>query len=460
MAGLGDIFGESGLGESFLLWNVGSTFAGAVLDPITTQINQALWGVATSAPGGFSRVLSPADLADMVQRNFVDQGSAASSAAQSGVSGEDFQLLIDNAGNPPGPVDLAKAVFKGIIPEGGTGASSTSFEQGIAEGRTKDKWGPTILAMVKEWPTTSDAVNAAVRGQLTMSAATALYEQVGGNPDYFQLLFNVRGNPPSPTELINLVRRGLIPADGLGPDVLSLQQGIAEGDTKDKWYPQYKNLLEYIPPPRTVTALERAGVMDAATAQSWYQKAGLSTDLAAAYSRNASVDKIAGTKLLAESLILQAYNNGVMSAPVATGYLNDLGYDDSEAGYILQVQDFQRETRALNSAISKVGTLYISHKITRASAVTALNDLGVEGGGQAKVLADWDIEANANVRQLTESQIAQAAYYGVVTAARAMQLLTDIGYSAYDAWVLISNTLGGPQGTPPPDSTPPPQVIP
>jgi hypothetical protein len=188
-----------------------------------------------------------------------------------------------------------------------------------------------------------------------------------------------------------------------------------------------------------VTALARAGVIDPATEQALYQDFGLSPSLAAAYAKNASIDKVAGTKQLNEALILELYITGALSEAEATSDLNGLGYSDGEAGYILQTRLLQQEVSALRTATTKVGSLYVGHKITRAGAINALGELGVSAAGQANLMATWDVEATSNVQLLTATEIAQAFHYQAITQDQATQYLMDLGYNAFDAYVKLSN---------------------
>ena len=90
------------------------------------------------------QVLSPADAAAAVVRNFLPAAEGQAAAAKSGVSPSVFATLVALSGDSPGPQQLAEALRRGLVPESGSGPESTSFTQGIAEGRLADKWAPVI----------------------------------------------------------------------------------------------------------------------------------------------------------------------------------------------------------------------------------------------------------------------------------------------------------------------------
>lgn len=61
-------------------------------------------------------------------------------------------------------------------------------------------------------------------------------------PSDMQALIDVTGQPPSPTDLFEMVRRSLI-------DESKVEQGLREGDTRDEWIPLFSKLRYETPTP-------------------------------------------------------------------------------------------------------------------------------------------------------------------------------------------------------------------
>lgn len=445
MPSWGDIFPSGSIQEQLLLWGVANQLIGALLTPEMTAVTKGVWDAAISAGGDdLAAPPSPADLADMVVRGIRDQAGARTAAGLSGVGPSDFDNLVLNAGEPPGLEQVLEAWRRGYIGFSDTGVQVPSVERAIKTGRFYDYWIPVIQQLADIPITVGEAVNAALRGQASLADMQTEAGYSGINPDRFTILVNSAGRPPSPSELLELLRRKLIPLSGVGPGVVSFQQGIFEGDAKDKWWTQYANLAEYLPPPRTVTTLLKTGSVDQPTALDLWQRSGLTPDLAAAYAHSATGEKLAGSKQLAEATVLTLYETQALSESEASGYLVALGYDQTEVALLLELSDLQRELKAVNSAISKVGTLYVGHKITRQAANAAVAALGVSAGHAANLLATWDLEQANNVRLLTPAQIADAFEYGVMDQATAQGKLVAEGYTPYDAWALLSIKNKGP----------------
>jgi hypothetical protein len=258
---------------------------------------------------------------------------------------------------------------------------------------------------------------------------------------------------------VELVRRSIIPMTGTGPDVLSFQQGIFEGDAKDKWEPIYERLADYIPPPRIVTTLERSNAITAAQAQQYYQDAGLSADLAAAYNKSILGEKLEGTKQLAQGVVLELYQAGAIDTAAATGYLNTLGYTNAQAEFLLSLYDLRQEVAALNRATNRIGQLYVKHKISRAGAINALGVLGVAGAHQDNLMSTWDEQLINEVQLPTIGEIGKAIHYGAITPEEGLVEAAKLGYQPFDAYVALSAAAEAPVGVKPPNVVTPPATV-
>lgn len=440
----GDLFGKGSAAEQLFVWGVLSQVIAALLSPAFRELSYLVNHVAPN------QVLSPADVATAINRSFMTPGEGVTEANASGIDQARLQILQHLAGNAPAPEELAAALRRNLIPATGTGPDAVTFEQGIAEGNLLNKWGDTIRRLAQVIPSPSDVVEAGLRGQLPPAEALALYTLVGGDPQYYQLLINISGNPPSPTELLDLANRQIIPWEGTGPDVLSVQQGIFEGRTKDKWEPVYKHLAEYRPPPETVRAMLEANGIDEQQAVTYWTSYGMSPDTIAQYLQTARNSQNQAAKGLTESAVLQMYYNQFISPADATKYLGLMGIDPGNAALLEAWTDMQRAAAAITRVVSRLQTLYTARKIDTATARDALTRLQVPGAAIDSLIASWDVAASVNVRTLTEAQIIKAWNKGVLTTDLAAAELQAIGYTPFDAWVLMASENTANAGAAPP----------
>lgn len=421
-----------GPGYQFFLWSVVSQVIGAMLAPGIENLQRIAWKSDPSNP------LSPEQAADAVVRNFLDAARAAELASESGTDAATFEIMTHLAGDAPGPEQLAEALRRQVIAATGKGPGSTSFEQGIAEGRLANKWAPVIHALAQIWPTPTDALEALLKGQVTHDEAQQLYARFGGNPDYFNLLYNTQGESPSPVEAARMANRGVIPWDGAGPDITSYAQAFHEGRWKNKWTDAFRKFAEYHPPARTVVAMLRNGSITDEQASTWLREEGAPDDVVAAFLADAHRTKATKAHELTTAAIQQLYSEHLIGQHEGIQLLVNLGYSQHDAELEIQLQTVRMARSQLTQAISRVRSLYTGRKLSKAAAQDALTALHVAPTEIKDLLDLWDTERAADVRVLSEAQIAAAFFYDIIDQATATSMLEAQGYSAHDAWLVLS----------------------
>lgn len=432
MAGLGDLIPGGEQIENIFLWSILGNVVSALLAPEMNELQQLSYKILSNEP------LSPAEAATAANRHFLTPDEAAGEASLSGVDSDRLSILTDLAGDAPAPGDLATALRRGLIPEAGTGKDAVTFEQGIAEGNLRDKWTDVMRKLAVEWPTPTDALDALLEGQVSPGEGRALFAKFGGDPDYFDLLFNTRGQAPTPTQALELLNRGIIPASGSGPGAVSYEQAFREGPWRDKWLPVFEALRWYLPPPRTVVAMIKEGALSHDQAAALLTKQGLSPELVAAYLDGASHQATAHAKTLTEAQLVAMYEGHLIGRGDAETLLEALRYDAHDAAMILDLADLRSTIASVNAAVSHVRALFTNHKITKAAAEGLLRALQVPADQVAGLMHVWELTAAVNVKQLTEAQIASAWEYKVLSTDDALRELQSIGYTPLDAWTLLS----------------------
>lgn len=432
MAGLGDLFGGNGALMQIFEWQVVGSLVSTAMAPLLTELQSDANDLLPNMP------LSPQEAASAVVRHFYPESDAESQARKGGISPDLFKVMIALAGGAPAPTALAVALRRGLIEETGTGIDSTSFEQGISEGDLANKWAPMLKDLAVQWPSPTDALAAVLEGQVSEAEGKKLYEKFGGNPDYFKLLFDTQGTAPTPSEALTMANRGIIPWTGTGPDVVSYQQAFLEGPWRNKWLQPYETLGQYLPPPRTVTAMVKSGGLDHATAAKLLADQGLTPALVTAYLNDATQTATGATKALTIAQVLGMYADQLLDETATKGMLTGAGYSAHDADLLIAYTTLQRAMTQVTYAVGRVRSLYVAHKISRATAASALADLSVPTGNAQQILVDWDVAAQANIKQLTEAQVATAFKDGYLTQDAAMAELEGMGYVPRDAWILLS----------------------
>ena len=400
-------------------------------------------------------ILSPADAAAAVVRNFLSAAEGQAVAAKSGVNAGTFATLVALSGDAPGPQQLAEALRRQAIPESGSGAGSTSFEQGIAEGRLADKWAPVIKDLAKLWPTPVNALDAALKGQITAEEGRTLYEKLGGDPQFYQVLLDSQGSGPTPLEAAGWARRGIIPWDGTGPGVTSYEQAVKESHYRDKWGPAYRQQAVYLPTPYSIVQLLKDGAVTKEQAIGWLQQAGAGADVIAGMIAEADATDLSAYRGLTTQSVLGMYYNRLISTGDATSILESLHVSKEAVPLMLAYADLQRAVAAQSSAVSRVGSLYAARKITVQTAKQSLITLQVPAAAVDDIIAIWQLENSISVKTLSAGEITEAFKEGILTQDEAETELTNIGYTPFDAWVLLSIKAKAPlAGRPSPGPAP------
>jgi hypothetical protein len=421
----GGLLGSGSVARQMLVWNVLGNVVSAATGPFTAQLQGDVNAKNPVVP------LTPAELADMVVRGVVGADWAPGQAARSGLSGENFSLMVTNSGEPPALQEMLSLLRRGKIDQ-------PTMEHAIRQSRIRDEWIPFVLEMGLDEPTPIDILQAYLQGQVDHDTAVDLYVKLGGDIDYFQLLYDTRGSAPTPTEAALMARRGIIPWDGTGPDAVSYAQAFLEGPWRNKWADAFRSVANYAPPPRTVSALYAEHALTQEQALKLFGEAGLSPDLAAAMLAGASKTKTATHRNLAVSTIEALYQQRAIPVDEATSLLEALGYDSGEAQFILLVSDMKRYEHYVTTAIGAVHSQYVGHKIDAATTSNLMDQLGVASTERDHLMALWLLERGARVHVLTPADIRKAANNTVITPDDATARLITLGYSAADAAIYLA----------------------
>lgn len=422
------ILGNSML-QQIVLYQVVGNLVGAALGPylqaLTNQVNQ----LSPLVP------LSPQVAAEAVRRELWSEDQAAHEASFSGINPERQAILNQLSGHGPDAGSLAVALRRRLIDQ-------QRYLEGIRQSGLRAEWAELVRRLSVQDPSPTAPLQAYLQGQLDEGTARELFERFGGNPEHFDWLYNTEGTAPTPTQALELANRGIIPWRGSGPGVVSYEQAFLEGPWRNKWLEPFIALGEYLPPPRTVTAMYREGSLSRAKAAELLTKQGLAADMVEAYLVSGATQATEDTRKLAVGTIVDLYEGRLIDRATAQSMLEGLRYEATDATFILDVADGRLAERFLSSAIGRIRTLYTGHKITQAQAESVLAQLQVPVEGISDLVSIWSYERAANVQQLTAAQVANAFRRGLIDQADAQRRLEGMGYLPDDAWLYLSQAVG------------------
>lgn len=440
------------LAQQFLIFGIGMSVGSQIVQPFLAVLAEQVWQGAVDS--GLTLPLPPPDIARMVVRGLSLGGPgitplpgwAATEAKNSGFDHPHIQALVDSVGNPPSPQELFEMFRRGIIDIPG-------MEQGLREGDTRDEWIANYVKLAHTWPSPLDFVRAAVQEQIgdygvgsgyanakAWAKATGLDTDttVDGSQDMFDLLFHISGRPPGPVETGQAANRGYVPWAGTGPEATTFEQAIAESDVKTKWTPVLRALAAYVPTPSEARELYMRGGIGADEARAYMEMHGVASTLADAIMATAEQEQIDQDKLLVKGDIEQLVQEGVIDDTVAVDLLGQVGYVGESAQLLIEMAHFRWNLAILRRSVESIAGFYTSHRVTATQATQALGSLGLPRAQVDKIMTTLTTERNAVVQIPTAAQIVDGQHYGVISYDTALNLLMQLGYGEWDAWLMMS----------------------
>lgn len=117
----------------------------------------------------------PINVADAVQaavQNHLPHDQAAKIADSLGIDGANFEVLFENAGNPPGPMELLNLWNRGVLDQ-------AAVVQGLRESRLKDKYIDALLKLRRRLIPFRSITQLLNAGAITDAEATTRLHELG-----------------------------------------------------------------------------------------------------------------------------------------------------------------------------------------------------------------------------------------------------------------------------------------
>jgi len=398
-------------------------FIGAILVAIPRLGSIELQELVNQISSDYPHIpLSPADAADAVVRGIMDKETAANYALQSAIGPDVFEAMIGITGEPPGPMDMLSLWRRGII-------TKAELEQAIKFSRLKDQYIPWIEALAHSYISPADAIIMALKGVVDLPTAKEMWTIAGGLPEQFELMYEATGDAVGPEQAMALWNHGLI-TEAQVNEVLSRSRiNPMFYDIAKLTRHKYLGIIQ-------IEAAVKSGALDVATATSMLVKDGYDPKDAAIFAGALAAGGQAKHKGETESMVIQQYNDLLITSSEAESQLVDLGYDAATASAIIELSDAKRAMAQLNAAVGKIRSAYEAGHITRVAASNDIDKLGVRAEARDQWLLDWDVAKSAEAKTFTMVQVGSMAKKGIISYEYAGELWANMGYSEVQVKIL------------------------
>lgn len=377
--------------------------------------------------------LSASEAALGVVKGAVDRVDAIEEARLNGVDLLRFEALERMTGNPPGPDTLIAEWRRGHI-------TDADLDKGLRQGILKPEWIP-FYRRLRHVPMTAETyVRSAVEGDLDMATAFQKASEQGLSHEDADLLFRVMGDVPGIQAILDLWHRKQITE-------AQVDDAIRDSHYKTRYSEMIKMTGEYWPPPRTTTTLLSHGAITSEEANRYFEAAGMSPELARAYTASALHTKTASHKELTVTQVGQLYTDHLITRDQALDDLARVGYGGPEATLLLDLADAKARQKIRQEAINGIRHVYLARRLDQAGAMADLAKFGVPADQQASLLELWELQRLTPSHVLTIGQLNQAFKKDIIDRAEFERRAVDLGYTPDDATILAQIDLGGADGT-------------
>lgn len=143
-------------------------------------------------------------------------------------------------------------------------------------------------------------------------------------------------------------------------------------------------------------------------------------------------------KDLTRSEIIAAYANHLLSRDDASAALVTLGYDEAEAGTLLQLED-AKEARADASVIEQaIRAQFLARTMSAADARSGLEGAGFAPSRVAALLTRWETELEQHRPHVSNAQLERMLMQGVIDQDTLQSELERRGYAEHDVNMLLT----------------------
>jgi hypothetical protein len=383
---------------------------------------------------------SPMSTADAVQayvQNYLTEDQIKKIADQNGLEPGQIDTLALAAGEPLSRTEMGMLVRRGL-------ATENQFKEALRQSRLKDSYTGLAFDLVYNPPTVSDAIESAIQGYMTEAEAKEIAKKDGLDTQYFDALYLTAGEPLSKTEMLTLYKRGKVSKQ-------DVKDALKQSRLKDAYIDDALELATELPALYETRALLAAGALTAAQGTQILLEQGYQKDIVTAIVKSAVGDTTAATKTLTEAMYADLYQESAITATEFDTELKALGYTEAQAELIRTVYDNKIALTNRNAVLSRIRTQYTGHKITETEAQNDLNALGISSTMVDKLMEDWKLILQSEVKLLTPAQVTDAWQMGLLSqddppanTQLALTYLEKLGYASSDAQTILEIKNKGP----------------
>lgn len=392
---------------------------GSIVAPLVQDISNSSWPKNPSIP------LSPPELALGMLRHNPSIGDPYAEAAKSGLSASRLDALLYNTGESLPVGELLLLYRRGQI-------SEARLVTGLRQSRIRDEWLPEVLDLRFQPPGAGTVITGALKGHLSDADAAKRLGESGIDPANFAWMRASSGRPPGIVEMIGLWNRGYT-------SQARVEAAVRQSDINDDYLAEVLNLRWYHVPPRSIVPMLRSGSITEARARQLLSEHGVRPADQDAFILEATQHASANVKELSASQIARAYEEKLIPRATAIARLEALKYNAADSTLLLDMADAAVARAALGAATTRIHSLYVRRKITKAQASADLSKIGQPPAAITQLFQLWDEELSTDVPYPTVAQWVGAYRREVIDLPRCIAEVQKAGFTGWGVKVEIAD---------------------
>ena len=243
-----------------------------------------------------------------------------------------------------------------------------------------------------------------------------------GLSDYWaQKYWRAHWQLPSANMGYDMLHRGLITAADLDTLLKAL-------DYSPLWRGKLA-ALSYNPYTRVdIRRMYQTGILTAEQVLQSYREIGYDDEHATNLTMFTVMGASEAEKDLTKADIVAGYRDGLLGRSEAGEQLQGMGYDASESNFYLARADLDLAKEQQSEAVEVIHQRYVQHHIIVTQARNEMYSLGLAGLEIERLLAKWAREMQAAVKSLSRSDVEQMYQLGLMSRPSALLALGELGY--------------------------------
>ena len=350
-----------------------------------------------------------ADAIDAQLRGHLSTAEARTIAEQNGVLPAQVQILLDNAGSPPGDMQVLELWRRGYIPE-------SVADEMLRFGRLRDQFIPALKHLRYEPMTTADAADAWLRGHIPIAEAERVMQENGLLPRDIPSVLANAGNPLGLQQLLEALRRGFI-------DDAQFTKGFKESRYRDEW--EHTALRLRFAPMSTADAVQ-ASIQNHITQE---QAKRIATENGLDPADFLALWETAGEPL-SRTELEQLYNRGEIPLAVVEQGLRESRLKDKYVKDAVKLHVRLPQPREVVTALT-------DGVVGRQAAVDMLADQGFDQQTVAMLIATGEVKSTGPHRQLLTAEISALYADRIISREQATDMLTHLHYTGESASLVL-----------------------